>query len=72
MTILINMKLKSHLNLLSKGELTELQKINETVNLMKSESFDDTIVCYGYFNYESNILNHSGRDITYVRHLIHM
>ena len=63
LTALMNMKLKSYLNLLSKEELIELQKINETVNLMKSVAFDDTILCYGYFNYESDILNHSGRDI---------
>ena len=63
LTALINMKLKSYLDILSKEELTELQKINETVNLMKSVAFDDTILCYGYFNYESDILNHSGRDI---------
>ena len=64
LAVLINKKLKSLLNLLSKEELTELQKINETVNAMKSVSFDDTILCYGYFNYESDILNHSGRDIS--------
>lgn len=66
LTVLINKKLKSLLNLLSKEELTELQKINETVNSMKSVSFDDTILCYGYFNYESDILNHSGRDIKFI------
>ena len=63
LTDMINSKLKPYLNLLSKQELQFLHSINETANSLKSDSYEDKIICIGYFDYESNILNQPGKGI---------